>query len=63
MTAMSSLESGWLINFKNGHKVILSEKAYLKYQEETPKEDVECEEHWFIIEHAFKKYPDLDLIE
>jgi hypothetical protein len=53
-----------VINFKNGFKIILSEKMYKeKYLKETPKEDVESEEHWFDMNRAIEKYPDVDLIE
>jgi uncharacterized protein YlzI (FlbEa/FlbD family) len=55
--------SGWVINFINGNKVILSEKAYLKYLEETPKDTVRTEEHWFSLEQAIEANPDTDLIE
>jgi hypothetical protein len=57
------MRSGWKINFKNGYKVILTEKAYEKYQKETPKEDVSTEEHWFILDDLLNTYPDLDFIE
>lgn len=57
------MRSGWKINFKNGYKVILNEKAYEKYQKETPKEDVSIEEHWFILDDLINTYPDLDFIE
>jgi hypothetical protein len=57
------MESGWIINFKNGMRVILNEKAYLKYQKETPKKDVASEEHWFILDNAIKENPDLEVIE
>lgn len=59
----SNKESGWIINFKNGNRIILNEKAYLKYQKETLKEDVRLEEHWFILNQAIESNPDLDLIE
>lgn len=57
------MESGWIINFKNGMRVILNEKAYLKYKKETPKKDVASEEHWFILDNAIKENPDLEVIE
>ncbi len=57
------MESGWVINFKNGNKVILSESAYKKYEKETPKEDVRTEEHWFILDKAIESNPDVDFIE
>ena len=57
------MKSAWLINFKNGNQVILSEKSYLKYEKETPKEDVRSEEHWFDMEKCIVENQDLDLIE
>lgn len=57
------MESGWVINFKNGNKVILSENAYKKYQEETPKDTVETEEHWFSLDEAIKSNPNADVID
>ena len=60
---MSVHESGWIINFKTGQRIIRSGKAYRRYQAETPKEDVQSEEHWFILDKAIEKNHDLDLIE
>ena len=57
------MRSGWIINFNNGTRIILNEGAYEKYQKETPKEDVKVEEHWFSLEEAIKKNPELDLVE
>ena len=57
------MKSGWIINFKNGTSVILNEKAYKRYNKETPKEDVRSEEHWFVLENAIKENPNLDFIE
>lgn len=57
------MESGWIINFKNGTSIILNEKAYKKYEKETPKEDVRSEEHWFSLKQAIKENPELELIE
>jgi hypothetical protein len=57
------MRSGWKINFKNGYRIILTEKAYEKYQKETPKEDVRSEEHWFNLDELLKKYPEVDFIE
>lgn len=57
-------ESCWLINFKNGYKVILSEQMYQgKYKKETPIEDVESEEHWFLMSQCINRNPDIDVIE
>jgi len=60
------MESCWVINFDNGNKIILSEKMYQRYQrylKETPKEDIVCEEHWFDMDKAIEKYPDVDVID
>ena len=57
-------ESCWLINFKNGYKVILSEKVYReKYKKETPVEDIESEEHWFLMSQCIEKNPDVDILD
>ncbi|MFA1821182.1 hypothetical protein ACDX78_13580 [Virgibacillus oceani] len=57
------MKSGWIIDFKNGYRVILLESAYKKYEKETPKQDVFSEEHWFSIDEAIRKNPELDLVE
>ncbi len=58
------MESAWLINFKNGYKAILSEKVYdEKYQKETPKKDIESEEHWFNMKSCIEKNPDVDVFD
>lgn len=57
------MNSGWIISFNNGYKVILNEASYKRYQKETPKEDVIAEAHWFDINKAIEENPDLDLIE
>lgn len=61
--AIGSYESGWIIEFKNGNRIILTESAYKKYDKETPKEDVACEEHWFSLRDAVRKNPGLNFIE
>ena len=57
------MKTAWLIRFKNGNKVILSENKYRKYEEETPKKDVEVEEHWFSMDKCIEKNPDIDLLD
>jgi len=44
------MESCWLIEFKDGHKIIISEELYEKEEERNwvGRERV-CEEHWFDI--------------
>lgn len=43
--------------------MILSENAYKKYKAETPRDDVESEEHWFTMEMCIKKNSDVDVIK
>ena len=37
MVVLEKKQSGWIINFKNGSKIALSENAYKKYEEEKVK--------------------------
>jgi len=39
--------SGWLVVFKNNHKIILDEECYQEYDSTHDKKDVKCEAHWF----------------
>jgi hypothetical protein len=58
------MKSCWLIVFKNGNKVILSEAAYKeRYLKETSREEVSSEEHWFLVDECIKNNPDIDVIE
>ena len=58
------MESAWLIRFKNGNKVILSEKVYKeKYLKETPKDIVKIEEHWFNVKDCIRENPDTDILD
>jgi hypothetical protein len=58
------MESAWLIRFKNGNKVILSEKVYKqKYLKETPKDAVKIEEHWFSVKDCIRENPDTDILD
>lgn len=58
------MKNCWLINFKNGYKVILSEEKYRKhYLKETPKEEVMSEEHWFEMKNCISNNPEVDIIE
>lgn len=57
------MRSGWIINFHTGIRIILNEKAYKKYNMETPKEDVKSEEHWFDLAKGIEENPELPLIE
>lgn len=54
--------SAWLINFKNGNKVILSEQAYKVYKKQTPVKDVKSEEHWFSMTRCIEKNLDVNVI-
>lgn len=57
------MKSGWLINYKNGSKTILTEEKYVEYNKEKDKTEVVCEEHWFDIEKAKEKNPNVKVIE
>ncbi len=58
------MKSCWLINFKNGDKVILSENMYKeRYLKGTPRDTVSSEEHWFLMDECIKQNPDVDVIE
>ncbi|WP_163243857.1 hypothetical protein [Clostridium sporogenes] len=50
------------MKLKSGYKVILTEKAYKKYIKETPKEDIDSEQHWFILDKCIEKNPGIDVI-
>lgn len=56
-------ESCWLINFKNGYKMILSEAEYLKYKQKRNVEQIYTEEHWFIMDNCIKKNPSVEVIK
>lgn len=57
------MKSGWIINFKNGTRILLNEKAYEKYEKETPLEDVKTEEHWFNFDEAHRNNIEIDVVE
>lgn len=56
MLVLEKKQSGWIINFKDGNKIALSENAYEKYNEENNKKLVSSEEHWFDIQNGINKY-------
>lgn len=58
-----SYPSAWLINYKDGSKVILSEEKYREHRKETPIKCVESEEHWFFMSQCIKMNPDVGVIE
>ena len=49
------MDSGWIIKYKDGTGVILSENKFKEYQETVDYSKVETEEHWFDIREAIKK--------
>lgn len=51
------MDSGWIINYKDGTAVILSESKYKEYEKTVDKNKVACEEHWFDIKEAIRKHP------
>lgn len=57
------MESGWIINYKDGFKAILTEEKYISYREIRDVEKIESEEHWFSIEDAKRKNPDIFVVE
>ena len=57
------MQGAWLIRFKNGNKVILSEEQNLRLGSITPIEDVEVEEHWFSMDICKEKNPDVEVID
>jgi len=60
---IDKMKSGWIINLKSGARIMLDEKAYEKYRNEPPKEEVKSEEHWFDIDNMCKANLNLDLME
>lgn len=56
------MESGWIINFENGSRIIYSEAAYKNFLNNTQISKVKLEEHWFNIEQAIKENPSLLVI-
>lgn len=55
--------SAWLINYKDGSKVILSEESYKEHKKETPVKCIESEEHWFLMSQCIIKNPDVAVVE
>jgi hypothetical protein len=56
------VESGWIINYKNDFRVILTEVGYKKYDKRVDKSKIRSEEHWFNIEDAKTKNPNLSVM-
>ena len=57
------MDSGWIINYKDGTAVILSERKYKEYEKEVDISKVADEEHWFDIKEAIRKNPWLEVQE
>lgn len=49
------MQSGWIVRFKDGKSVAMSEPAYRAYRETSRKYDSVVEEHWFDIVDGMKK--------
>lgn len=54
------MESGWVINFKDGSHLVLNEKAYKSLSKKLKK--IRSEEHWFCLTDAINKYQGITLI-
>lgn len=54
------MKSGWLVIYRTGYRCIMTELEYLKFKLGSMK-DVECLEHWFSIEEAKRKNPNLEV--
>lgn len=55
------MESGWVVNFKNGTRVAMTEEVYELMKVKL--DEVISEEHWFSLEDATKKNPGIKLIK
>lgn len=53
------MESGWILNYKSGQKVIMNETAYQEFKNEG---DISSEEHWFDMDKAIKDNPGLEIL-
>lgn len=54
------MESGWIINFKNGSRIIFTEAAYKQELANIVViSSIRSEEHWFSLEQAIKENPSL----
>lgn len=57
------MESGWIINFVNGSRIIYTEDAYREDLGKTTLiSSIRSEEHWFSLEQAIKENPSLLVI-
>lgn len=57
------MESGWIINYKDGERVIFTEERYKEFEATVDYSLVISEEHWFSIEEAKRKNPDLLVLD
>lgn len=55
------MESGWIVNFNDGSKVIMSEKAY-KWFNDGACRNVRVTEHWFSLDDAIRKNPGVEIL-
>lgn len=55
------MESGWIVNFKDGTRIAYDEKSYKTLNKN--QEGIRSEEHWFSLEDAVKSNPGIMLIK
>lgn len=48
--------SGWIINYKDGHREAMCEAYYKVWSERNIKDTIQSEEHWFDISDGMRKY-------
>lgn len=55
------MESGWIVNFKNGTKVAMTEEVhgFMKVK----LDEIISEEHWFSLKDAIMENPGIKLIK
>ncbi len=57
------MKSGWIINLKNGNRIIFTEAAYKEELADIVViSGIRSEEHWFSLEQAIKENPSLMVI-
>lgn len=55
------MESCWLVVYKNGYRVILSEKAYMQHKKDRKESQIERDEHWFSFDQCKAKNRKLEI--
>lgn len=60
---MSIYDSGWIVNFKDGERIIFSENAYKFHRKIMNTSEIESLEHWFSLDDAIRKNPGLEFIK